>query len=268
MTESTAPNYALQLSAEELNRYRVMAAAARELEGDLWQRAGLVPGAAVADVGCGPGAMFAALVDCVGPDGRVIGIDGVPTTVAQAHALVEASGWPNVEVQVGKADATAVPPGSLDTVMMRHVLAHNGPSEQAIVDHLASLVKPGGHVYLVDIDGGSFHTRPDDPEVTELNEAYREFHAGQGNDLLTGLRLDDLLTTAGMEVVAYRGWFNIVKPQGRMRPPAWAARDAMVAAGVISADDLSRYEAAMDRVLGQGATIFAPVFGAVGRRPS
>jgi hypothetical protein len=42
----------------------------------------------------------------------------------------------------------------------------------------------------------------------------------------------------------------------------------MVAAGVISADDLDRYETALDRLLGQDATIFAPVFGAVGRRPA
>jgi SAM-dependent methyltransferase len=210
--------------------------------------------------------MFPAIVTAVGPDGRLIGVDGVTGTVAQAQALVEANGWPNVEVRVGKADATGLDPGSVDTVMMRHVLAHNGQDEQAIVDHLATLVKPGGHVYLVDIDGSAFHTRPADPDVEELNEAYRTFHAQQGNDLLTGLRLDELLTTAGMDVIAYRGWFNIVKPRGQMRPPSWAARDAMVAAGVISADDLDRYEAGLDRVLGQDATLFAPLFGAVGRK--
>ena len=267
MSESTAPNYALQLSEVELSRYRLMAEAAKETESDLWQLAGIAPGATVADVGCGPGAMFPAIVSAVGESGRVFGVDGVEGTVAQAQALVDANGWSNVSVQVGKADDTGLEPGSVDTVMMRHVLAHNGPSEQAIVDHLATLVKPGGHVYLVDIDGSGFHTKPDDPDVSELNEAYRTFHAQQGNDLLTGLRLDDLLSAAGMEVVAFRGWFNIVKPQGQMRPPAWAARDAMIAAGVISPDDLARYEAAMDRVLEQDATIFAPLFGAVGRRP-
>jgi SAM-dependent methyltransferase len=243
-----------------------MAEEAKAAESDLWQLAGIVPGASVADVGCGPGAMFPAIVTAVGPDGRLAGVDGVPGTVAQAQALVDANGWQNVTVSVGKADDTGLAPGSVDTVMMRHVLAHNGREEQAIVDHLATLVKPGGHVYLVDIDGSAFHTKPADPDVDELNEAYRTFHAQQGNDLLTGLRLDDLLKAAGMDVVAYRGWFNIVKPQGQMRPPSWAARDAMIAAGVISAGDLGRYEAGLDRVLGQDATIFAPLFGAVGRK--
>jgi SAM-dependent methyltransferase len=244
-----------------------MAEVARAAETNLWHLAGIVPGATVADVGCGPGAMFPAIVESVGADGRVIGVDGVPTTVAQAQLLVDANGWPNVTVQVGRADDTGLELGSVDTVMMRHVLAHNGPREQVIVDHLATLVKPGGHLYLVDIDGSAFHTKPDDPDVTELNEAYRRFHEAQGNDLLTGLRLDDLLRSAGMELVDYQGWYNIVSPQGVMRPPSWAARDAMVAAGVISADDLDRYEAALDRLIGQDPTIFAPVFGAVGRRP-
>jgi SAM-dependent methyltransferase len=266
MTSPSAPDYALQLSPAELERYRIMAEVARAAEADLWQLAGITPGATVADVGCGPGAMFPAIVAAVGADGAVVGVDGVASTVAQAQALVDGNGWPNVTVQAGKADATGLDASSVDAVMMRHVLAHNGPTEQAIVDHLATLVKPGGHVYLVDIHGGAFYTRPEDPDITELNELYREFHAAQGNDLMTGVRLDDLLRAAGLEVIEYRGWFNIIRVQGSMRPPSWAARDAMVEAGLIQRDDLARYEAAFDRLLAQQPTIFAPLFGAVGRR--
>ena len=260
------PGYALQLSEPELARYRMMAAAARAAETELWQLAGIVPGAAVADVGCGPGAMFSAVIDSIGPDGRLVGVDGVPGTVAQAQALVAASGWPNVTVQQGMADATGLPSGSVDVVMMRHVLAHNGPREQAIVDHLATLPKPGGCVYLVDVDGPAIRIRPDDPDVADLSEHYLRFHQQQGNDLLTGLRLDELLTAAGLELVAYRGWYNIVRPQGEVAPPAWAARDAMVAAGVATAEDLSRWESALARMRALGPTIFAPVFGAIARR--
>jgi hypothetical protein len=41
----------------------------------------------------------------------------------------------------------------------------------------------------------------------------------------------------------------------------------MVAAGVLNPADLERYEAALTRVMDKQPTIFAPVFGAVGRRP-
>lgn len=267
MVDTGAGDYALELSPAEVERYRMMAEAARAAETDLWRLAGIVPGATVADVGCGPGAIFAAVVESVGADGRVVGVDGVAGTVAQAQALVDANGWPNVSVQVGQADDTGLPSGAFDVVMMRHVLAHNGPREQEIVHHLATLVKPGGHVYLVDVDGAAFYARPQDPDVAELNAAYQRFHVDQGNDLRTGLRLDELVRGAGLDLVDYRGWYNIVRPEGPVRPPAWAARGAMVAAGVLQAEDLDRYEAALDRLVHERPTIFAPVFGAIGRRP-
>ena len=266
MTDAGTDRYALQLSPDELERYRMMAEAARSAESDLWRIAGIVPGATVADVGCGPGAMFPAIVESVGADGRVFGVDGVDSTVAQAQALVDANGWPNVTVQVGKADNTGLPAESVDVVMMRHVLAHNGPREQQIVDHLATLLKPGGHVYLVDVHGAALYMRPEDPDVDELNAKYVQFHAEQGNDLKTGLRLDELVRGAGLEVVEYRGWYNIIQPQGPMRPPSWAARDAMIAAGVLDPADLPRYEAGLTRIVDMQPMVFAPVFGAIGRR--
>lgn len=267
MTTEPSGGYALQLSDAELTRYRMMAEVARAAEGDLWELAGFRAGAAVADVGCGPGAMLPALVGAVGEEGSIVAIDGAEHAVEQARALVNANGWANVTVRVGRAEATAIPAGSLDAVMMRHVLAHNGPIEQEIVTHLATLVRPGGCVYLVDTYSAAFGTQPDDPELAELNDAYARFHAARGNDLRTGLRLDSLLDAAGLGIAAYRGWFNIVRPRGEMRPPAWAAREAMVEAGIATAADLRRWEAAFESLLERSPTIFAPMFGAVGRRP-
>lgn len=72
-----SPNrrYPLELDQTEIERYRTMAEAARQAEADLWERAGIVAGAQVADVGCGPGAMLPALADTAGPDGRVTAVD-------------------------------------------------------------------------------------------------------------------------------------------------------------------------------------------------
>ena len=267
MTKPGADEYALRMSAAEQDRYRMMAELARESEADLWETAGLRPGAVVADVGCGPGGMFPALVAAVGESGRVVAVDGDPEAVAAAEAQVAANGWPNVGVQVGRADNTGIEPGSVDVVNMRHVLAHNGPREQQIVDHLATLVKPGGSVYLVDIDGSAMRTRPTNAGVEELAAAYLRFHAEQGNDLETGLRLRELLGNAGLDVVAYRGWYNIVAPPPGVRPPAWAARKAMVEVGVATDADFARWEAALDDLSGQRPTVFATLFGAVGRKP-
>ena len=146
---TTAPStYALRLSDDELGRYRMMAARARAEEGDLWTAAGIVPGARVADVGCGPGAMLVTLAELVGPTGHVVGVDADRTAVTAARAALAAArfGGPVApgEVRQGWAESTGVAPASVDTVVLRHVLAHNGRAAQRIVDHLATLVRPGG----------------------------------------------------------------------------------------------------------------------------
>ena len=69
--------YPLELDQTEVERYRTMAEAARQAESDLWEPAGIVAGARVADVGCGPGAM-PALSEVVGPQGQVVAVDADP----------------------------------------------------------------------------------------------------------------------------------------------------------------------------------------------
>jgi hypothetical protein len=52
--------------------------------------------------------------------------------------------------------------------MLRHVLAHNGGSEDVIVAHLATLLRPGGCLYLVDADGTAVRTVPEDVDLEDL----------------------------------------------------------------------------------------------------
>ena len=99
--------YPLELDQTEVERYRTMAEAARQAEADLWEPAGIMPGARVADVGCGPGAMLPALAAAVGPEGPVVAVDADPEAVAAATALVAAAGLANVTVQQGRAEATS-----------------------------------------------------------------------------------------------------------------------------------------------------------------
>jgi 2-polyprenyl-3-methyl-5-hydroxy-6-metoxy-1,4-benzoquinol methylase len=269
MTETQGTGYTLKLSDDEVQRYRTMAERARAPEADVWRLAGIVEGAAVGDIGCGPGAMLPLLAESVGKTGSVVGVDGDPTAVATATALVDAAGLSDmVSVREGRAEDTGLEPGSLDVVMMRHVLAHNGPTEQAIVDHLATLLRPGGHALLVDIDGPGIRFRPSIPALEDMMAKYAEFHALRGNDLQPGLRLDLMLKAAGLEVVDYRGRYEILDPPPGVRPPAWAARDAMVAAGVATQADLDAWDAALTESEKQSRTVFATMFTAVGQRPA
>lgn len=260
--------YALQLSDAEVQRYRGMAESAVAAEGPLWTTAGVVGGATVADVGCGPGAVSVLLAAAVGGTGRVWAVDADPQALQLVAALAARSDAANVVTLQADAAATCLQPGSVDVAMLRNVLAHNGGREQAIVDHLAELVRPGGCVYLVDVEGSAVRTRPSDRDTDDLTDRYQELHRRRGNDVAVGLRLAELLRAAGLELVDFSGRYAIVRPPPGVRGPAWAARDTLVEAGLADEADLGRWGAAFDRMDADGEvrTVFAPVFVGVGRK--
>jgi SAM-dependent methyltransferase len=262
--------YPLELDQAEVERYRTMAEAARQAEAELWEPAGIVAGARVADVGCGPGAMLPALAAAVGPDGRVTAVDADPEAVAAARALVAAAGLGNVAVRQGRAEETGLAAGSLDVVMLRHVLAHNGGAEDTIVAHLAALLRPGGCLYLVDADLTAIRVIPEaeHPDLVDLQERYLAFRAARGDDNAAGLRLAERLVRAGLELVEFHGRYVIREVSPRLRSPAWAAREAMVAAGMATAEDLRRWDQAFEATARRPPTFFAPMLTAIGRRPN
>ncbi|MGH3824192.1 MAG: class I SAM-dependent methyltransferase [Pseudonocardiaceae bacterium] len=259
--------YALRLSDDERARYRMMALRAREREADLWQLAGLTPGARVVDVGCGPGAMMAVMAEVVGPHGHVVGIDADEQAVQAATAAL--AGMPNAEVRSGRAEDTGLAEGSFHTVVLRHVLAHNGGAEQRIVDHLARLARPGGRVYLVDGDLPAMSISPSLPDAEELIQRYLRWHTEQGNDVRIGRRLAALGRAAGLADEEFRGWFEIVELPPGMRGPAWAARESLIADGLATEEDFARWAAAFDEIDSwtERPQFMAAVFAAVCQRP-
>ena len=260
---------ALVLSDEEVARYLAMAARARAEEAQAWTAAGIVPGARVADVGCGPGAALLAMAGVVGPTGLVVGVDADPVAVTTAQRLVASSGIEHASVVLGVADRTGLAPGGFDVVVMRHVLAHNGGREEAIVRHLAELVRPQGCVYLVDVEMTAMRTLGAPPDALDLADRYVQLHRQRGNDPQIGLRLGELLRSAGLTVLDHSGTFSVIAPPPGLRPPAWAARDALVAAGLATPDDVARWRRVLDELDAQPErpTMVLPQFSAIGRRP-
>lgn len=262
------PDYALRLSEQEIARYRLMAESARAREADTWELAGIVPGARVADIGCGPGALLPALSAAVGPTGSVTALDGDEEAVGVARALVDSAGLANVTVRQGLAEETGCDEGAYDTAMIRHVLAHNGGTAQQIVNHLASLLRPGGCALLVDVDMSALRLRPSDGAIQELLEAYRQFQQARGAALELGLHLDELLQGAGLDVLSYLGLTDVLPLPPGARGPAWAAREAMVEAEAVTEEQVAAWGRRFEEVEGRGEriTVFASRYLAVGRR--
>lgn len=261
--------YALKISDGEISRYRLMAKRAQASEAELWAEAGIRPGARIADIGCGPAAALALMAQTVGPTGWVCGVDGDASALSRAHALLADAGVENADVRLGRAEDTGLEAGAFDTVVLRHVLAHNGGAEQLIVNHLATLARPGGFVYLVDVELSAMRMHPQSADLSDLTTKYVEFHSARGNDPRVGLRLSELASAAGLEVIHFKGWFDITEAPVGMRPPSWAAREAMVTSGVASEADVTRWNAALDDLdkTAERPLLFPALFAVVARRP-
>jgi SAM-dependent methyltransferase len=246
----------------------MMAADAAEHEAAEWTLAGIRPGARVADVGCGPGAVLRVVATLVGPAGSAVGVDSDESAVTTARR--EVVGLPHAVARMGSADATGLEQGTFDVVVCRHVLAHNGGHEPEIVRHLASLCRPGGAVLLTDVDYRALRFLSTEPDLEDLFDRYHAFQSARGNDLSVGIRLGELLEAAGLVLERHVCRSAVLRLAPGMRPPVFAAFDAMLDSGEISEDDVSRWSAAFARLdsAPRRPLLFPATFLAVGRRPA
>jgi len=272
---SRDPAYSLALSDEEIGRYRFMAQLARHSEGEQWRTAGFVPDAKVADIGCGPGLVLVELADIVGPDGYVVGIDRGAAEIATASKLISERDLTNATAHEADAWATGIDEGSIDVVNVRHVLAHNTTeNQQRILAHALDLLRPGGTLYAVDADLTMSRNDPFDEDAHDLNDAYIAHLIDTGRDPSVGPKLGSLATSAGFGEVQRFADFACLPPVtlAQIRPPAWAARQAIIDSGHATADDLARWDRALttsaDTAVARNRAAFIASFMIVARKPS
>jgi ubiquinone/menaquinone biosynthesis C-methylase UbiE len=118
------------------------------------------PGQRILDVGCGPGFYAAELLEQVGPDGAVVGID----SSAQMLAIAErrCAGFDNVAFH--EADATALPVGDreFDAALTVQVLEYV-PEPAAALAEIHRALRPGGRVVVWDVDWATVSWHSEDP---------------------------------------------------------------------------------------------------------
>lgn len=259
--------YALQLSDDERSRYRMMAERARDGEAALWEHAGIIPGGRIADVGCGPGAILVHLAEVAGPSGSVVGVEPDARARAAAEDEISRRGLTNARVVDGDAGATGLEPASFDVVMIRHVLFHLGDRAQAVVRHLARLLRPGGALYMVDTDLTGTRTSPPDADVLDSVARYGDFQQRRGNNIAIGPHLGELLVGAGLAISERAAMINVVPSHLLLGGPVVAAQAEMQAAGVANDADVERWAGARRRFASDpNAVMFMPLYVAVGRR--
>lgn len=152
----------------------------------------------VLELGCGPGSFTARLAELV-PADRLTGVDHDPALLARARARV-----PGASFGEGSATALPFPDASFDAAVTRLVLQHL-PDPAAAVAELARVVRPGGLVAAIDVDGGLWGVaEPFSPELAAAQGKVWRAQRGRGGDRMIGRRLYRLLAGAGLQQVALR----------------------------------------------------------------
>jgi ubiquinone/menaquinone biosynthesis C-methylase UbiE len=212
----------------------------------------LEPGGSVLEVGCGPATDTIALAGVVGPTGTVVGIDFDPEMVAQAEERTRVAGLGDrVSHQV--ADATTLPfdDATFDACRSERVFQHV-PDPAAVLAEMTRVTRPGGRVVVFDTDHATVVVDSIEPEITER---------------LMRFRLDTLFTNPGSGRQLYRLFREASLREVGVEPRALASLDLgfariagdteklgaqALAAGVVTEEELGRWNAALERAAADG----------------
>ncbi|WP_171129569.1 MULTISPECIES: class I SAM-dependent methyltransferase [unclassified Ruegeria] len=108
-------------------------------------RAALLPGQRVLDIGCGTGISTLAAAECVGPKGHVLGVDISKQFLDRARARAAQNDLSNTTFQYADAQAHYLSPGDRDVAISRFgVMFFEDPV--AAFANMARALKPGGHI--------------------------------------------------------------------------------------------------------------------------
>lgn len=105
-------------------------------------------GNCVIELGCGTGLNFPFLMEQIGPEGRLIGVDFTPGMLDIARMRVERSGWKNVELIQSDIAAYDFPEG-VNGVFATGLFGYIHEYDRVIKTASQSIV-PGGHIAILD----------------------------------------------------------------------------------------------------------------------
>jgi len=178
---------------------------------------------ALADLGCGDGPLFFALVrgDHISRERPVYAVDLEATRLARVEAR-----FPWIETLLSSADSVPeIPGGSLDAVISTMVMEHV-PDENAYLTEIRRILRPGGRAYVTTVfkKRWAWYFRKRDGESVLDTSHLREY-----TDLAS---FRALVEGAGLRIVSVERrllWFPLLDPLlfrlgGRLRSYARARR--------------------------------------------
>ena len=162
----------------------------------LFERYRLPDEASVLDAGCGTGEIAVRLAGLF-PRARVLGVDIIDAHLEEARRRSARFGE-RVRFENRSIFELALPGGSFDLAVCRHVLQAIPHAERAIAE-LARVVRSGGWIHLIPEDYLMIHFEPRRLDPDDFwGEGPRRFGAATGTDMRIGRRAYRILRQLGL----------------------------------------------------------------------
>lgn len=133
----------------------------------------LKPGMTIAEIGAGSGVFTPRFGKAVGPSGKVYAEDIDQALLDHINERAKQDGLSNIRTVLGKYDDPALPAKDVDMAFIHDVL-HHIEHRQAYLKTLATYIKPGGMVTIIDMD-------PNDPNSPHHNDPTLQVSREEGD---------------------------------------------------------------------------------------
>ena len=236
-------DYPIATSEQEMARLRMQSDLFRGDAESMLDRIGVGLGWRCLDLCCGVGGITDLLSRRVGTDGSVIGADADPAKLAVARDWAAASGLGNVGFEQADAFATGFPEASFDLVHTRFALSVI-PNGKGILDHVLTLVRPGGIVFVEEANVRTMECAPPDPAWDRALALAVETFARIGADVHLGPKLYGMLRAIGLQDLRVRPCLHALRTGDPMMmhlpSTVESMREAILSTGMVTAAELEQ----------------------------
>jgi SAM-dependent methyltransferase len=125
----------------------------------------LYPGAAVLEVGCGPGMLLEGMAQRVGPEGRVVGLDLNPHFINIAKRRARMLGYGDAAFIAADCHILPFQEGEFDAVVAEKLLMHVAPISR-VIREMGRVLSVGGRLVLCDYDPYTCFAAGPEPTIT------------------------------------------------------------------------------------------------------